>query len=128
MTVDYGTDLSCALDFKPNMAVQSGRMMILETCVRRLITPLGKLRRHPLYGYDVTNELNSDLDDGDLARIGANVQTQLKRDTRIKGCSCVATMANGRLTLDILILDGVGPFKLVGSVTQLGVTLIMASS
>ena len=121
----YGTDLSCTDDFPPAMPMSTGRRLIAEASVRRLITPLGQLRRHPLYGYDVRDEINDDLSPADLARISAGVNAQLLRDQRINQCTCTATLdTHGRLTLAIDLVDGAGPFPLVLSISDTTVSIV----
>jgi hypothetical protein len=83
MTLDYGTDLSITDDIAPDFHTSSGRRLLCEAIVRRLITRKGSLRRHPQYGYDVRDELNDDLGPGDLARISSGVIEQCMRDTRV---------------------------------------------
>jgi phage baseplate assembly protein W len=123
--IDYGTDLSCTSDLSPALVTVSGRRIILEACVRRLMTPLGSLRRHPQYGYDVRDELNDDLGPGDLARIGAAVAVQLLRDTRLVAVTCRATLDRaGALTIDCTLTDGVGPFRGVFAVSDATVAIL----
>ena len=123
--IDYGTDLSCVDDFTPSMGLSTGRRLLAEACARRLITPQGSLRRHPLYGYDVRGELNSDVSRADLARINANVNHQLLRDERIVSCSCQTTLKKtGELQLDIALTDGAGPFSLTLKISDVTVQIL----
>ena len=123
--IDYGRDLTCTDDFTPSFGMSTGRRLLAEACLRRLITPLGSLRRHPLYGYDVREEINNDLSRADIARISSGVSVQLQRDTRIVSCSCVATLdTRGALLIPCVIVDGAGPFKLVFSATDATVAIV----
>jgi hypothetical protein len=125
MTTDYGTDLSCTDDFAADFHTVTGRRVLSEACVRRLTTRLGLLRRHPMYGYDVRDELNNDVSSTDIARIAANVNSQILRDERIVSCSCIAALAkDGTLTLTITLTDGAGPFALVLSVSDATVQIV----
>jgi phage baseplate assembly protein W len=129
MTHDYGTDLSVTDDFAADFHMSSGRRLLAEACVRRLLTPLGQLRRHPMYGYDVRDEIGDDVSKADLARVSANVQTQLMRDERIVQCTCTATLDRaGAMTLDIVLTDGAGPFRLVLAVSSVTVSILSGPS
>ena len=122
---DYGRDMSCVEDLTPTFAVVSGRRLLAEALARRLITRLGSLRRHPMYGYDVREELNDDLGPGDLARISAGVNAQFLRDQRVEQSACTATLgSDGTLTIAGTVTDGAGPFPLVLSVGSVTVQLV----
>ena len=126
--VDYGTDLSVTDDIAIDFHLSSGRQALAEACARRLITRLGTLRRHPMYGYDVRDEIDNDISTADLARISANVQTQLMRDNRITQCSCATVLTStGTLILSITLTDGAGPFPLVLSVSDVTVAIVSPS-
>ena len=127
--VDYGTDLSVTDDIATDFHLSSGRQALAEACARRLITRLGTLRRHPMYGYDVRDEIDNDISTADLARISANVQTQLMRDERIIQCTCTATLDRaGAMTLGIVLTDGAGPFRLVLAVSSVTVSILSGPS
>ena len=125
MTIDYGTDFSVVSDFTADFATSSGRRLLAEACARRLVTPLGTLRRHLQYGYDVTAWVNDDVGPRELAQINAGVVPQLMRDERVLRCTCAASLAkDGTLTLDIQLWDAAGPFKLVLAVSQATVQIV----
>lgn len=112
--INYGHDLSCVDDLTPQMQVVSGLRLVAEAIARRLQTGRGELIDDPLYGYDLTAQLNNDVDPSDIGRINAAVTNECKKDTRIKEAvtSAVLTEA-GELRVTISLLTGLGPFKLV---------------
>ena len=123
--VDYGRDISCTDDIAADFHVSSGRRLLCEAIARRLITRKGALRRHKLYGYDVRDEINNDLGPGDLERISSGVREQCMRDTRVLQATCACTLEpDGTLTLSIILVDGIGPFPLVLSASDVTVQIV----
>lgn len=147
MTIDYGSDLSCTwaaetLDFPDGTTRTqqawdatgddfpeiSGRSLLIEALLRRLVTPRGGLLGSPDYGTDVRDWVNDDNSVAGLARLGAAISAEIAKDERVRSATAVATFADSMLTAAITIVDGDGRFKLVISIGEvnlkiLGVTL-----
>jgi hypothetical protein len=136
MTVNYGTDVSntlrtVALTFPDGTtravtAVQhalaqdetSGRALLIEAIVRRLVTYRGTLIDTNVpsetadYGNDVTQNVNADFSPREIAMAAAAVDAELRKDERVIRSSTVATLVGDVLILAITVTDGIGPFKL----------------
>lgn len=147
MTVDYGTDISCTLvtetlefpdgttrtqqtwdatgDDFPEI---SGRPLLIEALLRRLVTRRGSLLGSPDYGTDVRAWINKDVSKADAARLGGLISAELAKDERVRSAAATATFANSTLTVLITIVDGAGPFKLTVAVTDATLKLLGVSS
>jgi hypothetical protein len=145
-TVDYGTDISGTFRVSgqlpypdgsvrsvygyaptPDFAEVSGRDLLSEALVRRLVTARGTLLGDPDYGTDVRDWLNDDIDAASAARLGGVVVAELQKDERVISASCVATFANDVLTLAITVTDGAGPFPLTLQVTATAIKIVKGS-
>lgn len=146
MTVDYGTDLSCTfvtetLEFPDgtfrtfqawdapgdDFPTVSGRPLLIEALLRRLITPRGALLGDPDYGTDVRAWINKAMNVAQIARLGGLISAELAKDERVKSAAASATFANSKLTVLITIVDGAGPFKLTVEVTDVTLKLLGVS-
>jgi len=143
---DYGNDLSCgqvlttlpypdgttrtslSFDFAPNLAEVTGRALLSQAIVRRLVTYRGTLIDDPNYGTDVRQWLNDDLGPGDVARIASIVQAEIKKDARIKSAQVTGAFANNALTLTCILTDAAGPFRLTLAVTAVSVKILQAGT
>lgn len=129
VVVDYGTDLATVFtaygaDIDPGGAEVSGRLLLSQALVRRLLTPNGRLLDDPNYGFALTDYYADDLAPQDLGEIQAGVQNEMLKDERVVGATATVTLASGVLVVAILIQDGVGPFKLTLAVTAISVTVL----
>lgn len=127
---DYGLDIamnSTATGMDPMLGTVSGRRCLSEALARRLQTPLGRLIDDPNYGYDLTSELGDDLGPGDLARIASQAASECLKDERVIGCTGTATLAEGTMTVGLVVVDGKGPFRLVLAVSDVTVALLQVS-
>lgn len=128
---DLGSDIATVFkdgnaDVDPTGAEVSGRLCLAQALVRRLLTPRGRLIDDPDYGYDLTGEINDDIDASDLARIRAGVEGELAKDERVVSVIAELTYARkgGILTVNITVEDSAGPFQLVLAVTSVTVSVI----
>lgn len=127
--IDYGSDLSCVSDLNPHMGVVSGLRLVAEAIARRLQTPRGALVDDASYGYDLTDQLNSDLSASDLGVIGASVTAECRKDQRILNASTVVTFSTdpsrpGELDVTISLTTRAGPFSLQLAVSQVTVSIL----
>lgn len=116
---NYGHDISCTSDLHPGR-VASGATLLAEAAFRRLITPRGRLIDDPEYGFDVRGLMSAGLTEADLALLPSRVVAELHKDQRISSVSCVATVSDNTLRLEIAGFGGSSPFKFV--LTTDGVT------
>jgi hypothetical protein len=128
---NYGYDLSCESDLDRNFGTVSGRLLLSQALVRRIITPRGMLFYDPNYGYDITSEVSDDLLPADLGRIGQEMDAEFLKDQRvISSITQVTTVTapDGTLSLSTLttITDGNGPFPLTLAISQVTVTLLQS--
>lgn len=123
-TVDYGLDLACVDDLDADMTEVTGRRVLAEALARRLSTPRGGLIDDPNYGTDVRGYLNDDLSKADIARIGAAVDAECRKDERVLRTTTQVGFVSGALTLSIQVVDLSGPFRLVLGVTDVSVDVL----
>jgi len=128
-TPNYGTDLSCVFDLDPGMVEVSGRLLLAQACVRRLITARGTLIDDLNYGFDVTQFLNDDLDPADLARIASSIDAELTKDERVFSSSTTVSLALNVLTISTQMTPSAGPtFQLTLAVNAVSVALLQPTS
>lgn len=120
----YGIDLSCVSDLTSDMQQVSGRIALAQACARRLQTPRGGLIDDPNYGFDVVGEIDDDMSTADIARLGAQIDAELRKDERVLDSTTTATLvAPGLLIINIVLQDQAGPFRLVMSASTAAANL-----
>lgn len=126
--IEYGKDLSCRDDFTPELAMSSGRELVLEAMVRRLGTPTGALRRHPEYGYDLRGKLSGGIDRKEgPARIAAEVAAQLRRDERVLAVTAEVALVDDALRVQVRGVLADGPFRLVLAASRVTLDVLEAA-
>ena len=131
MTIDYGYDIGMGptlIDLDPNMIDIGGRTLLVQSCVRRLVTYRGTLIDDPNYGTDVRVFLNDDVTPTGLAMYGAAVDAELVKDERVLRSSTTCTFVANVLMLSISLVDGAGPFRLTLAVSNVTVTLLTVTA
>lgn len=126
---DYGTDIGTVFnqfgaDIDPGGVEVSGRILLGQALVRRLLTPRGRLIDDPDYGYCLTDLFSDDLGQSDLGEIQAGVDTEMLKDERVISSQTTVTFASGVLLVSTLIQDGTGPFTLTLAVNAVSVTVL----
>ncbi len=140
--VDYGSSLSCYLrpvslpmpdgstytatifDFASDSAMVTGRQGLAEAIARRLVTTRGTLIDDPDYGFDVRDFVNDDIDARGLALIGAGVEAECLKDERVVHAVAAMSFLAGVLVIAVSLIDTVGPFRLVLSVSDVTVSIL----
>jgi len=125
--VNYGYDLGMGpslQDLDPNMGEVSGRTVLIQSCIRRLITYRGTLIYDPNYGTDVRTFLNDDIDTRKLGQFGAAVDAEMRKDQRILRSNTTVSFVGGVLILSIGLVDQAGPFSLTLSISDVSVSLL----
>lgn len=146
MSIDYGTDISVtwrtetlefpdgsvrtqqAWDADENFSEVSGRDLLAEALLRRLVTTRGTLLGCPDYGTDVRDWINDDLDNARVAQLSAAISAELSKDERVRTATATSTFANDVLTSTITIVDAAGPFKLTVAIDQVSLKLLGVTS
>lgn len=142
---DYGLDLSCTFttssvimpdastrtfdgfDVTEDFATVSGRTLLAEALVRRLVTPRGTLIDDADYGTDVRRWINDDVDDRIIAgTVAAEIDAELQKDERVRRSTTTASFTNGLLTTTTSIIDASGPFRLVLRISDVTIEVLEA--
>lgn len=125
MAVDFGTTLSCVNDFSPDAKMVSGFRVVGEAIARRWITPRGRLIGYPNYGFDLTEYVNADVTDRDLAGLRAQASAEALKDERVQSCTVATSLAtDGVLTVTAEVVTAQGPFRLVVAVSSVTLDLL----
>lgn len=122
---DFGRDLWCLSDIDPGGAEVSGLLCYAHALFRRLITGRGTLLGDPNYGYDLSQFINDDVTNVDVARIANGVDNEFLKDERTKASRTISAFANGVVTLSSLVTPKIGPtFRMVIAATALTTQLL----
>lgn len=115
---DFGTDFACQFDLDPSLTVISGRQVLAESTLRRLITGKGGLFYDPAYGYDISDEIGRAF--GERVS-GLKVEAEALQDERVEDARADVTFVfvpeaidekPGDLQIDLRLVDEDGPFDL----------------
>ena len=125
----YGWDLVCTDDTTPDAAECGGITVLANALYRRVSSPRGCLAIYdPNYGYDLAANLNEDIATAaDVARIGADMDAEFRKDARVYASQTVVTFTPnaggpglGALQTSTLVTPASGPaFKLVLGVSTI---------
>ncbi len=121
---DFGSDLSCVNDLSADGRVVSGFQLVGEAVARRWLTPRGRLIGDPNYGFDLTEYINADMSDRDIAALRAGAAAEAEKDERVDACVVTAELADGVLTVVGKCETTLGPFTLTVAVDTVNVTLL----
>ena len=125
MAADYGSDISCVNDLASDGRTVTGHQLIAEAVARRWLTPRGRLIGYPNYGYDLTQFVNADVNDRDLAELRAGAEAEALKDERVTECTVETTLeSDGSLTVTASLEAGDGPFEFTVSVTSVTIQLL----
>lgn len=129
MATDYGSDVSCITDIDPTGRTVTGRELVAEALVRRLMTPRGRLMGDPDYGLDLRQYVNADMSPRDIASLRSAVVAECEKDERVASADTEATLDSvGVLTLTIAIELSEEAFALVVSASDVTVQLVSVTS
>ena len=110
--------------------IVSGKRLLGEACMRRLITERGTLLDDPNYGFPLINLLNRGQTRAGRAAIAGLIRLELMKDERVQSVDVIATFDESakpiiRLDLDITVTGvDTGPFSLVLSVDEVNVRVL----
>lgn len=133
-TLPYGRDTATVFTERgariAHGRIVSGKRLLGEACMRRLITERGTLLDDPNYGFPLINLLGRAQSRAGRAAIAGLIRLELMKDERVQSVDVVATFDESakpiiRLDLDITV-TGVetGPFSLVLSVDEVNVRVL----
>lgn len=124
---DYGDDVWCDGDLRPDMPEISGRLLLAQDLRNRLESAPGSLSWDPLgidYGYDLRALINTKQ--RDLKGITGRISSECEKDDRVDAATCTAEWtSDSSIRIDITVDDGDGPFPFTLNVTDLTVELLL---
>lgn len=123
---DYGRDLSHVLDLTSDLAESTGRQLLAEALLRRLITDNGALLDDPDYGYNLFDFLNAEITPKTLSEMAARISAQFELDDRVqRGATRVeVSYTGGALIVTAVVRDGVGPFPFTLAISEVTATIL----
>ncbi len=122
---DLGTDLSCVTDIDDAGTVVSGRTLLAQAVLRRWSTDRGTLIGYPNYGFDLTQYINADMGDRDIASLQSGASAEALKDERVLSCDVAASFdRDGVLTVVGSLVDSDGPFELTAAISDVTITLL----
>lgn len=130
MAIDYGQDLSCLDDLEEEMRVVTDpKTLLAQALIRRWSTPRGMLLDDPDYGYDISENVNEDLDALSLARIRSESVAEALKDERVVECTVPeaffdTTTNRLKLTFAVEAVGIDGALRLKVEVSDVTVTLL----
>lgn len=121
MAADLGTDIACAEDLTPELALATGIDGFLDDLTWRLRTQHGGLWYDQDYGTDLTQFVHSHGQN--LHAVESAAEQELSKDERVSSVSASATLNRelSRIELTVTGTTLTGPFRLVVAVTELTV-------
>lgn len=124
---NFGQTWSCVSDITMPAIMVSGNRVVAEDIARRLQTALGQLIDDPTYGFDLTEELNDDIDTASIARIAGMVNAECLKVEAVAAASSTVVMSGTVMVVTILVTTASGPFTMVLSVSGVTVSLLQVT-
>lgn len=123
---DFGSDVSTFPDVPVGLPLMTGRRVLGEALLRRLMTPRGLLRFHPDYGMNIRDFLHDGVTDEELHRLKANVEAEAEKDERVSRANCVLSYDRRAMTLrlQLEVETAVAPYRLTVLITRLTTELL----
>jgi len=117
--VDFGSEISCVQDIAADGRPAVGSLIVGEACMRRLITPRGRLIDDPNYGFDLSGYIHDDMGPRDIAALQVGASAECLKDERVLAADVKAVLSGqGILTVTVSLTTALGPFRLVLSVSS----------
>lgn len=123
-----GTDISSAPDLY--FVQVTGFINIANAILRRWQTQRGGLFYDPDYGTDLRDFVNSASSAANLYQIGTAAEAEAEKDPRVVACITSVSFdpVMQGFTINAQITTSAGPFVLVTSVSNLGVSMLSVQS
>lgn len=119
----FGSDLYCDDDLTPDMRElrSDDPLIVAQAIYRRLITPRGALIDDPDYGVDVRSFLHKAMTPSEQRATAGQIRLEILKDDRVMDVDVqLANVQMRSFDLEIRCSTEVGPFELVGSVSDAG--------
>ena len=129
--LDFGTCWGTpnGQDLSTPSYMASGNLVVAEAVLRRWTTSQGQLIDDPTYGYNLMDLISDDLSPDDLAYAQQQAAAQAQEDERILSASVNLDLSvQGVCNVSAVIVTAQGPFKLVASVSAVGVALLLVNT
>ena len=129
--LDFGTCWGTpnGQDLSTPSYMASGNLVVAEAVLRRWTTSQGQLIDDPTYGYNLMDLISDDLSPDDLAYAQQQAAAQAQEDERVLSASVNLDMSvQGVCNVSAVIVTAQGPFKLVASVSAVGVALLLVNT
>lgn len=121
--VNFGTCWSCVSDLTMPAIMATGFQVVAEAIIRRWSTSQGQLIDDPDYGFNLTDLISDDLGPGQIAQAQQSASAEAQKDERVLACAVKLTLdVAGTLAVVANVTTAQGPFKLVASVSAIGVS------
>ena len=122
----WGTPLGQDLSTPSYMA--SGNLVVAEAVLRRWTTTQGQLVDDPAYGVNLSDLISDDLSADDLSYAQQQASAQAQGDERVMSAAVSLDLSvDGVCRVSAVIETAQGPFKLVASVSSIGVSDMLVS-
>lgn len=123
---DFGTDILVFDDLDETMEPRGGPQVLLQALGKRFTTRRGQLPFHKNYGRDLRDYLNETVTDDLLFRAKADVELEAEADERVLSADAQVQYrpSEEKMLVALVVQTATGPYRLVMSVTRLGVELI----
>ena len=128
--LDFGTCWGTpnGQDLSTPSYMASGNLVVAEAVLRRWTTSQGQLIDDPTYGYNLMDLISDDLSPDDLAYAQQQASAQAQYDERVQSAAVSLDLTvDGVCRVDAVIVTAQGPFKLVASVSAIGVSDMLVS-
>lgn len=128
MATDYGLDVYCNGDLRPDMPKVTGRSLLIQRARNGLETAPGSMDWDPLavgWGYDLRLLVNAKIRT-DLRQEEQRIVNQIERDDEVEKAEVTSVFyqSSGALYLKCRIWDADGPFSLTLSIDELTVQIL----
>lgn len=125
---NFGSCWSCITDLTSPSTMATGFAAVAQAVARRWQTPRGGLVDDPNYGFDLTDLINDDINQSDLAGMQRQAAAEAEKDERVLSCKVsISVVSNGLMNVIGTIQTASGPFRLVVSVSNVSVTLLQVT-
>jgi hypothetical protein len=128
--IDFGTCWGTpqGMDLSTPSYMASGNLVVAEAILRRWTTSAGQLIDDPDYGYNLSDLISDDLSDDDLAYAQQQASSEAQKDERVQAAIVTLDLTvDGVCNVAATVVTAQGPFKLVASVSAVGVSSLLVS-
>ncbi len=126
---NFGADVSTWPDLDGSFALITGKRVVAEAALRRLMTPRGALVGAPNYGLDLRGWVNASYTPAQLGRLQADIAAECEKDERVRSADVTVTAdtTTMSLTVQVALDTNDGPFGMTLLVTAVSILPITTS-